>query len=245
MMNKSINALYKNNHLFISPQIILSMLSNNSNHYIFLKDTAFCYQYANQEFLDLLGIHNFSHLHNSQNKDFYKDKKAIKCYQKYDEHVIEEGSILSVCETIFPRKNNKLTKLVEGKLYPLFSDNGKVSHILGVVTPKIQLCNFDWNTIFVLSQEELDEILIKRSYPIQCNGYQTTLSKMEIKTLVQLVKGETAHEISQTLQIKQTTVESYLKNIRNKLSASSKSELINVLIRDHVLQQIVVSKEDK
>ena len=56
---------------------------------------------------------------------------------------------------------------------------------------------------------------------------------------------ERCQVLPRTLQIKQTTVESYLKNIRNKLSASSKSELINVLIRDHVLQQIVVSKEDK
>lgn len=208
--------------------------------YLFVKNLSLQYKYANQSFAQLLGISSFNHLINKTNESFYTDKKLIKRYRECDEFVIEEQKSLTVCEPLAPKLNKNIHKVVQGKLFPIYSDANKITHVLGVVTPKSKLIKLDWETVFRLSLSELNDILVKRSYLILCQGYETTLSKMEIKTIVQLLKGHNAAEIALTLQIKQTTVESYLKNIRNKLSVSSKSELIHVLIRDNVLQQIVV-----
>ena len=96
----------------------------------------------------------------------------------------------------------------------------------------------DWNSIFQLSLWQLDDLLIKPRYPIQLDIGQITLSRMEIKTLIQLLKGQHATEIAISLQIKKSTVESYLANIKNKLCVRLKSELVHRVINSHLLQQI-------
>ena len=63
---------------------------------------------------------------------------------------------------------------------------------------------------------------------------------MEIRTIIQLLKGAHAGEIAKELHIKQTTVESYLIHIKNKLAVSNKSELINRIISEKLLEQIII-----
>ncbi len=96
----------------------------------------------------------------------------------------------------------------------------------------------DWSTLFQLSIQQLDILLIKTRYAIQLDFGTINLSRMEIKTLVQLLKGQHAAEIAATLQIKKSTVESYLANIKNKLGVRLKSELIYRVISTQLLQQI-------
>ncbi len=103
---------------------------------------------------------------------------------------------------------------------------------------KYSLDKLDWNTLFQLSTQQLDALLIKTRYPIQLDIGHISLSRMEIKTLVQLLKGQHAAEIATTLQIKKSTVESYLANVKNKLGVRLKSELVHRVIHSHLLQQI-------
>lgn len=207
---------------------------------LFIKDIFSNYQFANINFIQIMGLDNLKHLKSITDFDLTNDKVKTKKFHHLDQMVVEEGMAISVSEEITPNYNRPIRKLMNGQMYPIFSDSGDVKYVLGMVTPKSRLIRLDWDTVFNLSTTELNDVLVKRSYQITCQGYQTTLSKMEIKTLIQLIKGQAANEISENLNIKQTTVESYLKNIRNKLGVSSKSELIHVLIRDNVLHQIIV-----
>lgn len=116
---------------------------------------------------------------------------------------------------------------------------------MGLLMPTVLLQppthNFlDWNNIFQLSEEELDFRLTKRSYPITFKNHDITLSKMEIKTIVQVIRGKHAGEIARILEIKQSTVESYLFNIKNKLSVNSKSDLISEIARTNLLSQVKI-----
>ncbi|MFI4919963.1 MAG: helix-turn-helix transcriptional regulator [Legionellales bacterium] len=117
--------------------------------------------------------------------------------------------------------------------------------LLGLLTPNHYLSKsnqpFTLDAILQLSMDELNEILTKRSYPIKNELKQTTLSRMEIKTLIQLIKGMHAGEIAATLHIKQTTVESYLIHVKNKLGVNTKSELIQFISKNQLLNQIFVS----
>lgn len=101
------------------------------------------------------------------------------------------------------------------------------------------LSKLDWNAIFQLSNLQLDTLLNKPRYQIKLDIGQVTLSKMEIKTLVQLLRGKHAGEIAHSFQLKQTTIESYLSNIKNKLGVRLKSELIHRVINNQLLQQVV------
>lgn len=107
-------------------------------------------------------------------------------------------------------------------------------NISDIFVPKL-----DWNAIFQLSNQQLDQLLIKSRYQIKLDRGYTMLSKMEIKTLVQLLRGKHAGEIACSLKLKQNTVESYLSNIKNKLGVRLKSELVQRIINNHLLQQII------
>jgi DNA-binding CsgD family transcriptional regulator len=104
--------------------------------------------------------------------------------------------------------------------------------------PELTSFSLDWNTLFELSLSQLDQWLVRQRYPIQLGAMPLTLSRMEIKTLVQLLKGQHSGEIAVALNIKQTTVESYLSNLKNKLGVNLKSELIQTVIHHQLLQQI-------
>lgn len=97
---------------------------------------------------------------------------------------------------------------------------------------------FSWNDIFQVSMEELDALLVRPRYDFQLDNNRFILSRMEIKSLVQLLKGQHAGEIATSLNLKQTTVESYLSNIKNKLGINSKSQLIQFIVKNQLLQQI-------
>jgi DNA-binding CsgD family transcriptional regulator len=98
----------------------------------------------------------------------------------------------------------------------------------------------DWDTLFGLSCEEMRSLLKKPSYRINKDALTVSLSKMELMTIALLLKGKHAGEIRHSLGIGQSTVESYLINIKNKLGVHRKSELIETLIKYQLLKQITL-----
>lgn len=117
---------------------------------------------------------------------------------------------------------------------PLIMETLELPEIAGTTVSKL-----DWNAIFQLSNHQLDALLKKSRYQIKLDIGYTTLSKMEIKTLVQLLRGKHSGEIAHSLELKQTTIESYLSNIKNKLGVRLKSELVQRVIHNQLLQQVI------
>jgi DNA-binding NarL/FixJ family response regulator len=96
----------------------------------------------------------------------------------------------------------------------------------------------DFDTIFSITTQQLSGLLTKRTYAIPLNLRLVSIAKMEICVLVELLKGSHAGQIAEELGIKQTTVESYLVNIKNKLAVDSKSELIRLITSKKILQRV-------
>jgi len=187
-----------------------------------------------------MGLKNLHQLRSLNDYDLSKNIKDANTYREYDRYVLEEGKTLPVNEVICPKQKDSIVKTMQGKLYPLSANNDRANYVLGIVSPTSKLLKLDFDTLFSLTQEELSELLIKRSYTVQLQSGSVSLSRMEIRTIVQLLKGAHAGEIARELKIQQTTVESYLTNIKNKLVVNSKGELINRVISQKLLQQIVL-----
>ncbi len=219
---------------------LIELFNTQSHHCIFIKNEHSTYHYGNDNSIQLMGLKNLEHLRSLNDYDMSKNKKDADLYREYDRFILEESKTLTVSETLSPKYNRPIVKTMQGKLYPLHLKSERANYILGVITPESKLLKLDFDTLFNLSQQELSELLIKRSYTINLPSESITLSKMEIRTLVQLLKGSHAGEIAKELQIKQTTAESYLLNIKNKLAVNSKSELINLVIGEKLLQQIIL-----
>lgn len=226
-------------HLPLNVEELLEIMNSSPNTCMCIKNERSAYQYANDNFVQLMGLDNLSQLLRCSDFDLSKNKQDAYKYQELDRYVIEEGKTLAVCETLTPSYNPSIIKTMQGKIFPLFGEEARAHYVLTVVSPQSNLMKLDWDTVFTLTKNELDELL-KRRYTIKLTMGSVVLSKMEIQTLIQLLKGANAGEIAQALYIKQTTVESYLVNIRNKLGVSSRSELISFVIREQLLQKIIL-----
>ena len=219
---------------------LLQVMDPANSTCLFIKNENSAYCFANPNFIQLMGLQTLNQLRQANDAGMSKNQADAIKYRQLDECILEEGKTLCVTEVISPKLNQPVEKVMEGKLYPLLTEDSTKGFVLGIVTPKCKLLKLDFDTIFKLSVEELKALLMKRSYSIQLSFGTITLSKMEICTLIQMMKGCHAGEIATALSIKQTTVESYLTNIKNKLAVTSKSELITLVSSSNLLQQVIV-----
>lgn len=219
---------------------LISTLSMSKTVCMFIKNDKSAYCFANDNFIQLMGLQKLDQLLSLNDLELSKNKSSALIYRNLDCEVIEEEKSLHVEEVISPEYNQPVYKTMQGTLYPLFEKGHRANFILGLVTPTTQLLKLDFDTIFRLDHKALYPLITKRRYSIKLSTGTVILSKMEIVVLIQLIKGHHAGEIAQSLNIKQNTVESYLINVKNKLNIDSKSKLIQLVLSEKFLEQIIV-----
>ena len=219
---------------------LIGTLGLQKNQFIFIKDTQHNYHYANENFIQFMGLDHINQLRRLSDFELYKTKSEANIYHSLEECTIDTGAPLVVCESVAPINNTPIVKTMEGSLYPLYSSHATAQYIMGIVAPQTRLLKLDWDTIFNFDISEIDALLVKRSYSIKLGANRLVLSKMEIKTLIQLLKGGRSADIATSLNIKKSTVESYLNTIKNKLGVSQRTELIGLLIDSKLLEQVII-----
>lgn len=88
---------------------------------------------------------------------------------------------------------------------------------------------------------ELSCSLTQRSYLLIYKQFTFQLSRREIEVIIAIVRGWHAGEISQKLKIKQSSVESYIQSIKDKLGVNLKSELISLILENNLLSQVYLN----
>lgn len=218
---------------------LFTYFSDNKRCYLFIKDRNSRYAYANDAFYELLGIKNLKKLIGKSDYDFYDDKALVKQYIDDDTSVFEEEKTISLLNDVKPKHNASVITTMQGKLFPLAIHHEKPDYVLGIVSPTTHIKKRDWDTIFQLTTSELNQLLTKRRYAIATSWGITFLSKREIQVLFELIHGYHAGQIAHRLHVTQTTIESYLVTIKNKLCMSSKNELISFIITSKLFHQIL------
>jgi DNA-binding CsgD family transcriptional regulator len=211
-----------------------------NNACISLKTPAHGYSFANHNFIQLMGLNDLSQLMLKKDQDLTRDKTKLAIYRKHDEFVLEEEKPLSVEAIVTPQFHKKLVKVMEGKVFPVAIKGSKPDAILGIFTPKNKLLTINPDEIFDFTLEDLKAGLVNRTYNVNANGYSIAISRQEILCFIELLKGKTANDIAQILQLKQSTVESYLQNLKNKCGVTRKMDLIEFFLTHRLLQQIVI-----
>ncbi|MBA3537129.1 MAG: helix-turn-helix transcriptional regulator [Tatlockia sp.] len=223
----------------INLQELCNLFSENKTQYLFIKNRQSEYQYANSAFFSLLGLKQLTHLVGKSDFQLYDDKIKIQQYRGDDSFVFEEEKPLTLLNDLNPKNNSSIIITMEGKLYPLSIHSEKPDYVLGIVSSSANIRQLDWDTLFNLTTAELNELLTRKSYAITFGWGKTVLSKRELQVLFELIHGYHAGQIAQRLFLKQTTVESYLVNIKNKLYLNTKSELISFVISSKLFHQIL------
>lgn len=237
---QSIRSFFENMQCDISLHALNELLLSSPYHCFFIKDQKSNYQYANDNFIQLMGLKTLKQLRALSDLDMSQSKRDAKKYRELDCEVLDSKDSVKVSEIITPELNQPLIKEMSGVLYPVFFEKEQTAFVLGLVSPKSKLITLDWESLFRLTHSDIKALLVKRSYDIQLSFGFIRLSKMELLTLIELVKGRHAGEMATELSLKQSTVESYLTTIKNKCGVTSKGELINLLITQGVFKQIVV-----
>lgn len=240
MTQQTLSNILLNNHCDLSISEITHILQESPYHCFFIKDENSNYVYANDNFIFLMGLSNIKQLRTSTDEEMSQNKKDAKKYRDLDCQVLDSHKSIEVSEVVSPEYNQSVIKTMSGTLRPIFSESGKTKYVMGLVAPESKLIRLNWDAVFSLDATEISELLTKRSYDIILPFGCIRLSRMEISCLIELVKGKHAGEIAQTLGLKQSTIESYLANIKNKCGVFNKSELINLLITQKVFEQVMV-----
>jgi DNA-binding CsgD family transcriptional regulator len=222
------------------PQTDFLALLSQKEKFVFIKNHRSEYQYANQQFLDLMGLCAIKNLYKKTDYELCGDLKKIKVYRQHDEEVLETEEIISVNEEILAKKNNLLRKQIIGQIYPVFAQGSKPIAVMGIVESQYLPFKLTLETAVSLNQEEMKTYFIRRSYPVVVYNKKIMLSKREIQCIIETIKGKNAKEIAETFGLKQTTIEFYLDNIKEKLGATSKSSLIMTVFHQKIIQQIIL-----
>jgi len=90
--------------------------------------------------------------------------------------------------------------------------------------------------------ENLYRQRLSNRYYLKCNGEETYLTRRELQCLAHLFFGRSAKETAAILNVAVKTVESYLEGVRPKLKCYSRSQLVELIIKNNwidLLKQVV------
>ncbi len=220
---------------------LLDLLSIKSDQFIFIKDSQTRYHYVNLNFAELMGFASDRSILGKTDQMLCRDKQKTKAYKELDEIIFDTAKVLEVSEIVKPIANQRITKQMAGQLYPVFyNDKVQPTFVLGIVGAVRTSLKLSLESALSLTTLELGNLLTRRSYPVTTKHYACTISKRELQCLIETLKGKHAGEVGESLNLKQTTVETYLDNLKNKFGAINKSSLINSILKEKVIQQIVL-----
>ncbi|MGQ3891930.1 LuxR C-terminal-related transcriptional regulator [Legionella sp. CNM-4043-24] len=239
MKNSPLTGILEKRIIQLPGEVMLSLLSDNTPDFITIKNQSYAYEYVNQNHASLFGYKKNTEMFNRKDSDFCRDKSKVKIYTDLDDQVFDTGLPNVVCEEVYPERN-KITRLVSGTLYPIMNESAKTIAVLGVFRLAHGLWQLNIDLLVSLSAQELDSLLVKRSYSIRAHNQDVSLSKREIQCLAGLLKGQHAGEIAGDLNLQQSTIESYLDHLKNKLGVFSKSALINTVFEQKIIQQLLL-----
>lgn len=156
-------------------------------------------------------------------RDYAKRVRAndLSVMRRARTHFIEEDffrkdeAVLNCLSIKYPRYNN------EGKIVGLFG----FSIIMGLQSVAEALSKITSLGFLVPPQFDLNS----HSVYIDKDMNQVYFSKRELEIVRILVRGKTAKEVALNLQLSKRTVEHYIENIKDKMGATNKSELIEML----------------
>lgn len=239
MIDLTLNNLFDSHDLCIPAEVLLSLISDEET-FVFIKNDLSVYRHANQRFIELMGGKKLKDVYGHTDHTLCGIKDKVKIYLQHDAEVFDTGKPLLIKEEVAPIKNGFVKKYMGGTLYPIYGKSSTPVAVLGIVKPHYQRFKLTLEEALCLSAAEFDKLLLKRSYTLIVYNQTISLSKREIQCILELLKGNHAGEIARTFSLKQSTIEFYLENIKNKLGATGKASLISTVFNEKIIQQIIL-----
>lgn len=180
------------------------------------KDTHSIYLSANQRFATLMGYHAPTQVIGLSDYDHQTHLQDLAPkFQAFDKAVLKQNR-QSNAIVIYADENKNLSAMYATK--SVFYDEAKRPAGTASLTVEINIGKLQ--SIY----ESIHQY--PGFYEIETNGPQSRFSPREAECLFYVLRGCTAKDISLRLRISSKTVEYYITQLKNKLNANSRAELI-------------------
>lgn len=239
-MKMNLDYLLKNQFQHtLSASEIVELLESNKRYFIFIKDIRHQYLYSNSNFSQLLGLKNNTLIRGLYDNDLYKDIARVKEYQDYDDQVFDIQKTIHASATLAPKNNSKLQITATGLLTPLYDTRrDRLQAVLGITYHDTQLITQTLDELLKLSLTEVNQLLAQHRYIVNIDSRRISFARREIQCVIGLMQGHSSQSMSLELGLSKLTVDSYIQNLKQKLSVSTKFELIDTIIKYNIFTQI-------
>lgn len=221
------------NYEFNISEQMVKILSHN-NEFVFVKNINKQYLNCNQNYATALGYNSPSDimgLTDSQINPLHKNIYAL------DDNKVLLGEEIKIDNPAYFKGTGIVN--VSGVIMPLEDQQGKISFIVGATNLKNSLINKSLSSaLLLLNEDNIDQITNKNSYQVNTKFGIAKLSKRETQCVLLLLKSYSAKDIAKCLNIAPKSVESYFVNIKNKIHADSKSNIIDIILEGKLLEQL-------
>tara|TARA_B100001094_G_scaffold332736_1_gene406123 strand:- start:5659 stop:6363 length:705 start_codon:yes stop_codon:yes gene_type:complete len=198
------------------------------------KDLNSTFVYVNASYAEVMGVRNTTDCIGLTDFDF-ESKTVAKApeFLKQDQYVIEKCRTVKVFD--IHRYSDGVTRAHIFTKTPWIDNNKVVGTIFS--GEEITQNNFTRLCVMLANQKKVSgaaQLLAKHTL----DSHPAKLSRQEKLVVYFLVYGRARQDIAHLLNIKVTTVDSYLEKIKAKFGVSSKKQLIDAIIHQSLINEL-------
>lgn len=192
---------------------------DNLNLYIWAKDKNYRYLYCNEHYAMAAGLDSPKQIEGKSDDDMPWSHLA-DFFRAGDYGVLQGNTRINAVEVSETINNVKDILVTENKLLNTSGEE------VGIVGSFIDITGKQ-----LIKKAGYYDAFNKRYYLGEEDFAGTYLTGREIVVFKRLLLGYTAQQIAQSLKLSPKTIEGYIENIKNKLQAKSRGEVVSTAIQ--------------
>lgn len=198
------------------------------------KDSNSVFMYANKEYARIIGVKESNHLDIIGRTDFDMPCDTVNCaelFRRQDNTVVTTGKGLRILD-IHPFSGKQWKAYIFTKT-PLYNLD---SQIIGTIFHGVDITNresLELGSILTRMSSGITNDLLsgQNSFLLTNQFHHIELTDREAECIFFILRGKTAKQIARILMLSHRTVEVYVENLKMKLKAQHRQELIENAIQ--------------
>jgi DNA-binding CsgD family transcriptional regulator len=190
--------------------------------YVAWKDSNLHYLGCNRKLANAFGFKHPEQIIGLMDNDLGENSEDVLAFYLNGDQLALKGKTVQMIHSIGAHDPSQ-SFLLEKK--PLFDSNDK---IVGTI---FQCHELKENLISALQNHDKKNALLSSHYKVGLSENPLDLSARELECIFCILRGMTAKQIAEILNLSKRTIEFYLENVKNKFGCLTKTELLVLAIQ--------------
>jgi DNA-binding CsgD family transcriptional regulator len=193
--------------------------------YIGWKDNTFCYLGCNRNLSSILQLKHTDKIIGTRDNDLPGCTEELFQFHKYNDELVLNGHTVKYI--------HKSASPYDGSFFYFIKKPmvDRDNNITGLIFHCIEFIkNTFFEKLYHADKKYYSSVVSQTHYQIDKKDDPLKLSTRELECLFCILRGMTAKQIGERIQLSKRTIESYIENIKNKFGCRTKSELFDSAI---------------